>query len=165
MLRWFITHSIGLKHVGSQLNGRLAGELLVRRAPPFNWHRLRLGCLASAPPPPPAKRAARCGERKVSGRSRHKVVRIFATAWTFRALLYGPEIIYIATGQRARRPYPEIPKTLSTLKTFNSNQVQSTIVPKGIVRFRSCNKAAVNVFPHRAEPSCATRTGHYLLRR
>ena len=40
-----------------------------------------------------------------------------------------------------------------------------TIVPKGIVRFRSCNKAVVNVFPHKAEPSCATRTGQYLLGR
>jgi len=40
-----------------------------------------------------------------------------------------------------------------------------TIAPKGIVRFRSCNKAVVNVFPHKAEPSCATRTGQYLLGR
>jgi len=40
-----------------------------------------------------------------------------------------------------------------------------TIVPKGIVRFRSCYKAVVNVFPHEAEPSCATRTGQYLLGR
>jgi len=40
-----------------------------------------------------------------------------------------------------------------------------TIVPKGIVRFRSCIKAVVNIFPHKAEPSCATRTGQYLLER
>jgi len=28
-----------------------------------------------------------------------------------------------------------------------------TISPKGIVRFWSCSKAVVNVFPHKAEPS------------
>jgi len=38
-----------------------------------------------------------------------------------------------------------------------------TISPKGIVRFWSCNKAVVNVFPHKAEPSNMTRTGKYLL--
>jgi len=32
-----------------------------------------------------------------------------------------------------------------------------------VFRFRSCNKAVANVFPHKAEPSCATRTGQYLL--
>jgi len=41
----------------------------------------------------------------------------------------------------------------------------SAIVPKGIVRFRSCNKAVVKVFPHKAEPFCATRTGQYFLGR
>jgi len=30
------------------------------------------------------------------------------------------------------------------------------------VRFSSCNKAVVNVFPHKAEPYYATRTGQYL---
>ena len=38
-----------------------------------------------------------------------------------------------------------------------------TISPKGIVQFWSCNKAVANVFPHKAEPSSATRTGQYLL--
>jgi len=47
----------------------------------------------------------------------------------------------------------------------NTFWTDSTIVPKGIVRFRSCNKAVVNVFPHKAEPSCATRTGQYLFGR
>ena len=35
--------------------------------------------------------------------------------------------------------------------------------PKGIVQFWSCNKAVTNVFPHKAEPSSATRTGQYIL--
>jgi len=38
-----------------------------------------------------------------------------------------------------------------------------TISPKGILQFWSCNKAVANVFPHKAEPSSATRTGQYLL--
>ena len=29
--------------------------------------------------------------------------------------------------------------------------------------FWSCNKAVANAFPHKAEPSCATKTGQYLL--
>jgi len=37
-----------------------------------------------------------------------------------------------------------------------------TISTKGIVQFWSCNKAVANVFPHKAEPSSATRTGQYL---
>ena len=37
-----------------------------------------------------------------------------------------------------------------------------TINPKGIVRFRSCNKAVANVFP-KAEPCSAIRTGQYFL--
>jgi len=56
---------------------------------------------------------------------------------------------------------------------FSLNQLTSKIVsiliftgtssPKGSVQFRSCNKAVVNVLPHKAEPSCTTRTGQYLL--
>jgi len=38
-----------------------------------------------------------------------------------------------------------------------------TISPNGIVQFYSCNKAVVNVFSHKVEPSSATRTGQYLL--
>jgi len=36
---------------------------------------------------------------------------------------------------------------------------KSTISPKGIVQFWSCHKAVANVFPLKAEPSSATRTG------
>ena len=39
----------------------------------------------------------------------------------------------------------------------------SNISPKGIVRFRSCNKAVAYVFSQKTEPSSATRTGQYLL--
>jgi len=52
-----------------------------------------------------------------------------------------------------------------TLQPGLRNLRGCTIVPKGIVRFRSCNKAVANVFPHKAEPSCATRTGQCLLGR
>jgi len=38
-----------------------------------------------------------------------------------------------------------------------------TISPKGIVRFRSRNKAVAYVFLHKAEPSSATGTAQYLL--
>jgi len=38
-----------------------------------------------------------------------------------------------------------------------------TISPKGIVQLWSWNKAVANVFPHKAEPSSATRTGQHLL--
>ena len=38
-----------------------------------------------------------------------------------------------------------------------------TISPKGIVWFRSCNKAVAYVFLHKAEPSSATGTGQDLL--
>jgi len=41
--------------------------------------------------------------------------------------------------------------------------IVSTISPKAIVRFWSCNKAVANVFLHKAEPSSATGTGQYLL--
>jgi len=41
--------------------------------------------------------------------------------------------------------------------------LSSTISSIGIVQFWSRNKAVVNVFPHKAEPSHATRTGLYLL--
>jgi len=34
---------------------------------------------------------------------------------------------------------------------------------KDIVKFWSSNKAVANVFPHKVEPSCTTRTGLYLL--
>jgi len=43
--------------------------------------------------------------------------------------------------------------------------IYSTISPKGIVQFWSCNKASANVFPHKTEPSSATRTGQYILDR
>jgi len=38
----------------------------------------------------------------------------------------------------------------------------STIRPKGIVQFWSCNKAVAYVLPHKTEPTSATRTGQYL---
>jgi len=38
-----------------------------------------------------------------------------------------------------------------------------TSSPKGMVRFWTCYKAVANVFPNKAEPSCTTRTGQYLL--
>jgi len=38
-----------------------------------------------------------------------------------------------------------------------------TISSKGIVQFRLGKKAVANVFPHKTEPSSATRTGQYLL--
>ena len=34
---------------------------------------------------------------------------------------------------------------------------------EGNIRFWSCDKAVVNVFPHKVEPFCATRTRQYLL--
>ena len=50
-----------------------------------------------------------------------------------------------------------------TMLSVNEKHPYCTISPKGIVQFWSCNKAVANVFPHKAEPSSATRTGQYLL--
>jgi len=47
----------------------------------------------------------------------------------------------------------------------NHQNTYSTFSPKCIVQFWLCNKAAVNVFPHKADPCCAIRIGHYLLGR
>jgi len=49
------------------------------------------------------------------------------------------------------------------LVKVNLTSTISAISPKGIVQFWSCNKAVANVFPHKAEPSSATKTGQYLL--
>jgi len=48
-------------------------------------------------------------------------------------------------------------------KPDNTFWTVSTISPKGIFRFWSCNKAVAIVFPHKAEPSSAARTGQYFL--
>jgi len=50
-----------------------------------------------------------------------------------------------------------------TLWQLSSQVRYCTISPEGIVQFLLCNKAVVNVFPQKAEPSYATRTGQYLL--
>jgi len=38
-----------------------------------------------------------------------------------------------------------------------------TVSPKGSVQFWSCDKVVAYVFPHKAEPSSAIRTGQYIL--
>ena len=53
----------------------------------------------------------------------------------------------------------------SVIKTVHVNDNKMYNLSKNIVQFWSCNKAVVNVFPHKAEPSCATRTGRYVLGR
>jgi len=75
---------------------------------------------------------------------------------TFSHFLVHGKVLYV-TGLLI---FTVLHKAKDAISTFN---LDCTSSPKGIVRFWSCNKAVTNVFPHKAEPSSAFRTGQYLL--